>query len=171
MGLASHLGPWLLGTVKDTTGTTAGNIRNMGATIVAQAATVAMSGVALTSGAAAQQLFVIPAGAKILRFDVEVVAAVTGNSVSQVGLVVGNGSGSNNQLLTTFNLGTSVTKVAQSTVDAAMQVALTNNVGTTDYIVYGTFTATTGNPTAGSVVVTCEYVVRNSDGTSAPASA
>jgi hypothetical protein len=171
MGFATHLGPWLLGTVKETTGTTAGTIRNTGATIVAQAATVAMSGNALTSSAAAVQLFTIPAGAKILRFDVEVTVAVTGNSVSQIGMVVGSGSGSNNQLLTTFNTGTSVTKVAQSTVDAAMQVALTNNVGSTDYIVYGTFTATTGNPTAGSIVVTCEYVVRNSDGTSVPASA
>ena len=40
MGFASHLGPWLLGTVKNTTGTTAGTIRNMGATIVAQQANV-----------------------------------------------------------------------------------------------------------------------------------
>ena len=36
MGFATHLGPWLLGTVKDTTGTTAGTVRNTGATIVAQ---------------------------------------------------------------------------------------------------------------------------------------
>lgn len=171
MGFATHLGPWLLGTVKETTGTTAGTIRNTGATIVAQSATVAMSGNALTASSPNVQLFTVPAGAKILRFDVEVTVAITGNSVSQVALVVGNGSGSNNQLLTTFNLGTSVTKVAQATVDAAMQVALTNNVGTSDYIIYGTFAATTGNPTAGSVVVTCEYVVRNSDGTSVPASA
>ena len=32
MAIASHLGSWLLGTVKNTTGTTAGTIRNTGAT-------------------------------------------------------------------------------------------------------------------------------------------
>ena len=36
MGFATHLGPWLLGTVKDTTGTTAGTIRNTGCTTVAR---------------------------------------------------------------------------------------------------------------------------------------
>jgi hypothetical protein len=36
MGFATHLGPWLLGTVKNTTGTTSGTVRNMGATTVAQ---------------------------------------------------------------------------------------------------------------------------------------
>ena len=36
MGFATHLGPWLLGTVKNTTGTTAGSVQNMGGTVVAQ---------------------------------------------------------------------------------------------------------------------------------------
>ena len=40
MGFATHLGPWLLGTVKNTTGTTAGTIRNTGATVVAQPITI-----------------------------------------------------------------------------------------------------------------------------------
>jgi len=43
MGFATHLGPWLLGTVKNTTGTTAGTIRNMGATTVNQTATMTVS--------------------------------------------------------------------------------------------------------------------------------
>ena len=30
MGFATHLGPWLLGTVKETTGTTPGTVRNTG---------------------------------------------------------------------------------------------------------------------------------------------
>ena len=49
MGLASHFGPWRLGTVPNTTGTTAGTIRNMGATIVAQKANIAYD---TTSGTA-----------------------------------------------------------------------------------------------------------------------
>ena len=36
MPSAFHLGPWLLGTVKNTQGTTAGTIRNVGATLAAQ---------------------------------------------------------------------------------------------------------------------------------------
>ena len=40
MGFASHLGPWRLGTVTDTTGTTAGTISNMGCTVVAQSGAI-----------------------------------------------------------------------------------------------------------------------------------
>ena len=61
MGLASHLGPWLLGTVKNTTGTIAGEIRNMGATTCAQAFPVAYTDI--TAGTYA---FTLPAGAQIL---------------------------------------------------------------------------------------------------------
>ena len=68
MAVATHLGPWLLGTVKDTTGTTAGTIRNIGATIVAQSYTAATAVILATP--AAQKMFTIPAGAKILRFDI-----------------------------------------------------------------------------------------------------
>lgn len=170
MGLATHLGPWLLGTVRNTTGTTAGTIRNVGATIVAQTATVNMSGVAKTSGATAQSLFTLPAGAKVLRINAEFTTAPTGNSVSQIAMVAGDGSGSNNQLLASVNLGTSAVKVSTATMDAGLVVAKANNIGTSDYPVYATFTATTGNPTAGVLVVTCEYVVRNPDGSTAPTS-
>ena len=78
MGFATHLGPWLLGTVKNTTGTTAGTIRNMGATIVAQTYTASAS--VILASPTAQQMFVIPAGAKILRFGLEVNVALTGAS-------------------------------------------------------------------------------------------
>ena len=61
MGFASHLGPWLLGTVKNTTGTTAGTLRNMGNTIVAQSVAVLYTDI--TAGTYA---FTIPAGSQIL---------------------------------------------------------------------------------------------------------
>lgn len=162
MGTATHLGPWLLGTVKDTTGTTAGSIRNIGATTVSQTATVAFG--AITTSPTAQNLFTLPAGAKIIRFGVEVVTALSGGSVSNCGVTIGN-SGTANKYVTTFNTTTSSVKVPQATIDAAMVVAETNNIGTSDVSIYGTFTAATGNPTAGSIVVTVEYIVRNADGT------
>ena len=56
MGFATHLGPWLLGTVRYTTGTTAGTVRNTGCTTVAQ------SGVVTKSTTSATTLFALPAG-------------------------------------------------------------------------------------------------------------
>jgi hypothetical protein len=163
MGFATHLGPWLLGTVKNTTGTTAGTIRNMGATIVAQSYTVPTSAILATP--AAQQLFVLPAGAKILRFDIEVLVALTG--ASNCGVTIGN-AGTANFYMTTLNTGTSAVQVSPATIAAATVVPKTNNVGTTDAIIYGTFTAATADATAGSVVVTVEYMVRDSDGSANP---
>ena len=60
MGFATDLGPWLLGTVKNTTGTTAGTVRNTGCTVVAQ------SGATTVADTSANNLFMIPAGAQIL---------------------------------------------------------------------------------------------------------
>lgn len=153
MGIATHLGPWLLGTVKDNAG------RNVGATTVSQSYTAPAS-VILTSPAA-QLMFTLPAGAKIIRFNVEVTVALT--TATNCGLVIGD-SGTANKYVTTFNTGATIAKVAQATIDAAMQVAQTNNIGTSDVGIYGTFTAATGNAAAGNIVVTVEYVVRNADG-------
>ena len=156
MGTATHLGPWLLGTVKDNSG------RNIGATLVTQTATVAFG--AMTTSPTAQLLFTLPAGAKIVRFNLEVTTAISGGSVTNVGVTIGD-SGTANKYLTSVNSGTSSAKVSTATLDAALVVAQTNNIGTSDVPVYGTFTAAGGNPTAGATVVTVEYIVRNSDGT------
>ena len=163
MGFATHLGPWLLGTVKNTTGTTAGTIRNMGATIVAQSYTAATA--TILASPAAVQMFVLPAGAKILRFDIEVLVALTG--ASNCGVTIGN-AGTANFYMTTLNTGTTAVQVSPATIAAATVVPKTNNVGTTDAIIYGTFTAATADATAGSVVVTVEYMVRDSDGSANP---
>ena len=103
MGFASHLGPWRLGTVKDTTGTTAGTIQNMGCTVVAQSAATTVADTTATN------LFVLPAGSQIINFY----------------------------------------------------------VGSTDAIVTVTY-ACAGVASGGAATVTCEYVVRNSDGAQAP---
>ncbi len=165
MAVATHLGPWLLGTVKDTTGTTAGLIRNVGATIVAQSYTAATAVILATP--AAQQMFTIPAGAKILRFDIEVPVALTG--ATNCGVVIGT-SGTSNFYMTSVNSGATAVQTSPATIAAATQAAKTNNVGTTDAIIFGTFTAATADATAGSVVVTVEYIVRNADGTAGAAS-
>jgi hypothetical protein len=170
MGFATHLGPWLLGTVKETTGTTAGSIRNLGATIVAQTATINVSGIALTSGSAAQLLFTLPAGAKILSFQIEKTVAISGNSVATAPIVIGT-AGTSNAYLTSIDVGLTTAQTAPTTIAAALVSSATNNIGTSDVPVYATISATTGNPTAGSVVITCQYLVRGSDGVMFPASA
>ena len=41
-------------------------------------------------------------------------------------------------------------------------------IDVTDAIIYGTFTAATADATAGTITVTVEYIVRNSDGAANP---
>ena len=162
MGFATHLGPWLLGTVKNTTGTTAGTIRNMGATTVAQTYTAPTS--VILASPTAQQMFVLPAGAKIVRFNIEVNAALTG--ASNCGVTIGS-SGTANLYMASVNTGTTAVQVSPATIAAATSGVYTS-IGTTDAIIYGTFTAATADATAGSVTVTVEYIVRGSDGAANP---
>jgi len=162
MSFTTFSGPIRSGTVRQ--GTVASG-ENTGVVMLAQTATVSFA--AMTTSPTAQALFVLPAGAKIVRFDIEVVTAISGGSVSNVGVTIGN-VGTANKYVTTINTGTSSAKLAQATIDAAMVVAQTNNIGTSDVTIYGTFTAATGNPTAGSTVVTVEYLQRAQDGSVEP---
>jgi hypothetical protein len=161
MGIASHLGPWLLGTVKDTTGTTAGTIRNMGVTVVKQTVTLDFNSI---NGSLTGTAFVIPAGAQITYFKYFVTSTFSG--ATTVKLTIG---------ATDVTAATTVTgPAAPANMTAATAAdavtSLFNNVGSTDAIV--TYTATkAATLTTGSVTLQVTYTVRNSDGTSAPASA
>ena len=163
MSFSTFSGPVRSGTVRYGSG------ENTGLVQLARSATIASS--AMTTSPAAQTLMTLPAGSKILRFNVEVVTAISGGSVTNVGMTIGRSGGTANLYLTTFNTGLTAGKVAQATIDAAMQVAQTNNLGTTDVVLTGTFTAAGGNPTAGAIVVTVEYIQRADDGSQVPASA
>jgi hypothetical protein len=161
MGLATHLGPWLLGTVKETTGTTAGTIRNTGATEVTQTVTLSFGSInnSLTGTA-----FVLPAGAMVTYYKFYVTS--TFSAATTVKLTIG---------ATDVTAATTVTgPAAPANMTAATAAdavtALFVNVGSTDAIV--TYTATKGATlTTGSVTLQVTYTVRNSDGTSVPASA
>lgn len=160
MGWSTVSGPQRMGTVKENAG------RNTGLPVLTQSVTLAAT-VALTSAPVAQQLAILPAGAKILRFRVEKTVAISGNSVSEVALTIGT-AGSAALYMGSANLGLTAAPTVQATLDAAMKPVDTNNIGTTDVTVYGTFTAATGNPTAGSIVVTTEYIQRADDGSQYP---
>ena len=161
MGIATHLGPWLLGTVKDTTGTTAGLIRNTGATIVAQTNSASF-GFAAVNASLTGTVAVLPAGALIT--SMQFITTSDYSAAVTVKLSIGA-----TDIVAAATVTTSGVTVLSSVASAAV-AALINNVGATDAIV--TFTATkAGTLTTGTGTVLIGYMVRNSDGTSVPASA
>ena len=173
MGFATHLGPWLLGTVKNTTGTTAGTIRNMGATIVAQTYTAPAS--VILASPTAQQMFVLPAGAKIVRFGLEVNVALTG--ATNCGVTIGSAATANLYWASTDV--TSQGRLAYTNAAAklvnwcgAATTASPNGagIGSTYVKVIATMTPTTSAVTAGTVQYTVMYVVANSSGAQLPSS-
>jgi len=165
MSFATFSGPVRSGTVRF------GSADNTGLTTLARTAYVNMSGVALTASPVAQNLFTLPAGTKILNFVTEVLVAIAGNSVSQVGVTIGK-SGSAAEFAASFNTGISVARVTQATMDAAItgKVVALDNLGTTDVPVQATFTATGGNPTSGQIAITVIYQQRADNGAQVPAS-
>lgn len=132
-------GPWLLGTVKNTTGSTAGTVRNMGATVVSQQIPV-VAGSAVT--------LMIPAGSMILNVFTYMTTGAAGTpNVTVGGTIIGTAStaaGQNPLVVTAANVGTML------------------NVGATDALL--SYTATAAS--AGTLAVV--YIVRNSDGTIVP---
>jgi len=163
MGLATHQGPWLLGTVKNNTAAVStanaqlGLNRNTGATSVGQTATVTWSDAANSSA------FVVPAGSCITNIAF----------YSASGFVVASGSST----LTVYANATQIASVTVGTTGAAFAGTVTltaagaatiANVGTSDVVIKYTVAGTTLSSGSGTLLV--EYIVRNSDGTAVPAS-
>jgi hypothetical protein len=149
MGIATHLGPWLLGTNRYTTGTAAADTRNTGATQVVQTKAVAFN------DADATNAFVIPAGS--LLVDIRFITTTTFDAATTITLSIG--ATAITGALTVTSPG--VYNFVAATTEAA--AALWANTGTTDKFV--TYTVAEGASTAGVGVIVAEYVVRNADGT------
>lgn len=160
MAFTTFSGPVRVGTQRYGSVTTI----NTGLPVLAQSATVA-PGVILLSGSAAQNLFTLPAGSKILRFKVEKTATITG--ATAIAAVFGNATTAN-AYQTTAAVGVTTAQAVQATLDAALVSSATNNIGTSDVTVTGTFTATTADAVGGSLIVTVEYIQRADDGSQVP---
>jgi len=158
MGFASHLGPWLLGTVKNTTGTTAGTLRNMGATIVSQSVAVLYTDI--TAGTYA---FTIPAGSQILSASFNTTVAYATTTPTYALLV--NGTAINTAANGSVFTNTGIVNLLLGNNNAAGAV-LCSNVGTSDAII--TFTQANVTATSGAGILTMTYVVKQSDGTANP---
>ena len=151
MGFATHLGPWLLGTVKNTTGSTAGTIRNTGATIVAQTDNLTAAQVAGLTGT----LGAIPAGAAIT--GVTFITSTLFASATTLKVTIAG---------VDYATAATITAAGVYPQTAATTFApVAANVGSTDALV--TFTAT-GASVTGAVTIIISYIVRNSDGSDTP---
>lgn len=151
MGIGTHLGPWLLGTVKETTGTTAGTVKNTGATVVAQTFNLTAAQVAGLTGT----LGFLPAGAQIT--SVQFLTTTLFASATTFKLTIAG-----------VDVNTASTVTTANTIVVANSATFTPvaaNVGATDAAM--TFTATGTSVTGALTVLVC-YVVRNSNGTIAP---
>lgn len=151
MGFATHLGPWLLGTVKNTTGTTAGSIENTGCTIVAQNFTISQtdSGT-ITAGA-------IPAGALIT--SIQLITPTTAFSSGTMSLSIA-GTVINSSITLPTALGVSAVTIA--TTGATVM----NNVGSTDGLITYALTSPVGSGAQSTLVIA--YMVRASNGAQNP---
>ena len=148
MGFATHLGPWLLGTVKNTTGTTAGTLQNTGCTIVAQsfdltAAQVATGSITTTTA--------IPAGSLII--GVQILTTTLFASATTLKVTIGG-----------VDVATATTITSAGTYPLTIAATFTPtqaNTGTTDDSIVFT---TTGSSATGAATVVISYMVRDSSG-------
>jgi hypothetical protein len=158
MAFATHLGPWLLGTVKNTTGTTAGTIRNMGASTVTQSVTLDFNSInnSLTGNA-----MVLPAGAIIHAMQWYTTATFSAATTLKLTL------GATDVTAAVTITGPSAPLQFTAATASDTVTSLLANVGATDAIV--TYTATKASTlTTGSVTLQILYTVRNSDGAANP---
>ena len=144
MGFATHLGPWGTGTVKDTTGTTAGTVRNVGLTVLSQAGDLA-------AGVSPTVVAVLPAGSQILNIYVNTTTLFNAATT----LTIGDGTTANKYLTST-----TITSAGLISTDAGNLVnTQINNIGTSDVLVTAT---TAGSAVTGAATITVVYVQKNS---------
>ena len=149
MGFATHLGPWLLGTNRYTTGTTATTLANTGCTVVSQSADVVY-------GTLTGNLIAVPAGSQIV--DVKVVTTTVFSAATTCVLNIGG---------TAFTTTGTITSVGSTALGAnATTPGGWLNVGSTDVLIAYTLAGTSLSTGAATIVVT--YAVRNSDGSQRP---
>jgi hypothetical protein len=154
MGFATHLGPWLLGTVKNTTGTTSGTVRNLGATVVAQTIPITFGTLSNLTGT----LGSIPAGSLIL--GVQIITSTVFSSATTLKITIGG---------TDVNTASTITSVGVTNVSIASTFAsLAANTGPVDDLI--TYTATGTALTTGAATIVIQYVVRDTNGNANPTS-
>ena len=149
MGFATHLGPWLLGTNRYTSGNTATTTENMGCTVVSQSANVVF-------GTLTGNLIAVPAGSQIV--DVKVVTTTVFSAATTCVLDIGG---------TAFTTTGTVTSVGSVALGAnATTPGGWLNVGSSDVFIAYTLAGSALTTGAATIIVT--YAVRGSNGAQNP---
>lgn len=171
MGLTTFLSPILSGTVKDTTGTTAGTIRNVGPVVCVQSAAMTYSN---TTGSK-KTVAVLPAGSKINRVYLDVTTAFNAGTNNVVtiqtsgGTVIGTVTNTDgNMVVGRYTEGGPAAGVTGGFIYTGTSSATIVNVGTSDVILQAVYSSTGTAASTGAATVSVEYTVRNPDGTFAP---
>lgn len=170
MGFATHLGPWLLGTVKNTTGTTVGKIRNTGAATVSQTKKYDFTG-STFNVAKAVTLATLPAGAQIVSINIDTLVAFTGSTAAN--MTIGDGTTANKYWTTTDITSAGRAALTNAVLSAWCGAASTASpngigIGSSDVNIVVSVTPTVADVTAGTVQFTIVYTVANSNGAQAP---
>ena len=166
MSFSTFSGPIRAGTVRYTTGTTAGSVDNTGVVNLSQAALVGSATAVPTAGT--YTIGWIPAGSQIVAVDIDTCAGFTftGGTTPAATVTVGDGTTANKFVTTT-----TVTSAGRASVATTGSFANWVNIGTSDIPVVVTL-AFTGSPstvTAGYINATIRYAQKASDGSEVPA--
>jgi hypothetical protein len=142
MGITTFTGPIKAGNVLNTTGTTAGTVKNVGFVIMAQTASITQAGTA----SAVSSGIVIPANSHIVQIQVLATAAWSGGATT---ISIGTTT-SANELVSAGSVGSIGINALTPGTDAT-RTAKWSNVGTSDVIVYA-LSANTGTGVGDLVV-------------------
>lgn len=144
MGTTTFTGPITAGDVLDTTGSTAGSLRNVGFAELAQSAAIAQS------ATAASTTIVIPANSTIVAIDVFVTTAWSSATTTYT-LSVGTSSTAT-ELVAATNAN-AVGKLSLTPGTDATRTGLWANTGTSDIQIFVKSGAPDTTPGAGTIVV------------------
>jgi hypothetical protein len=173
MGFATHLGPWLLGTVKNTTGTTAGTIQNTGSSVVSQTKKVVYNGAVYTADTTTT-LFTLPAGAQIDSIHIDTLVAFTGSTAANMSLGITGSTAlywASTDITTQGRLANTGAAAKLVNWAGAASTASPNGIGVgpTDVTIIATLRPTIADVTLGTVQYTVIYTVADSTGAQSPA--
>ena len=142
MSIVTFTGPIKAGDVLNTTGTTAGTIKNVGFVVMAQAVSITQAGTA----AALATSIVIPANSHIVNIQILVSTAWTGAATT-----ISLGTTATATELVSAGAGGTIGLSALAPGASAPRTAKWSNVGTSDVIIYA-LSANTGDGVGDLVV-------------------
>jgi|TARA_Y100001963_G_scaffold149458_1_gene229007 hypothetical protein len=151
MANTTFSGPILAGTIKNTTGTTAGtDIKNTGQVLMSQSFSFTYA----TEGSATDTTVVIPANSQIVSVDVNVETAFndTGADILEVG------SSADTDL---YVNDTDISAAGSIAMGTAALCANWKDIGSTDIVVGYIYNGANNDATAGAATVTINYLQNN----------